>query len=52
MSKILFTIQVAAEKPRSRVAIAMQAQKLGQRTMKDRRSKRQNRQSWRKDHGV
>lgn len=49
MAKILFTVKVEAKKPRNRVAVAMRAQNLGRRVMKDRRLKRQNRHSWRKD---
>lgn len=49
MAKVAFTIHIEAEKPRNRVAVAMQAQGLGKRVMKDRRQKRRNRQSWRKD---
>lgn len=52
MSKNLFTIKLPTETPRNHVAVEMQKQKLGQRTLKDRRLKRQNRNSWRKDHGV
>jgi hypothetical protein len=49
MAKLLFTIKVEAEKPRNRAVVAMQAQGLGRRVMKDRRLKRVNRHSWKKD---
>lgn len=52
MSKNLFTLTLPTETPRNRSVLAMQQQKLGRRVMKDRRLKRQNRQSWRKDQGL
>lgn len=53
MSKTAFTITIEVEKPRNRVADAMRKAGTGKhRVMKDSRTKRQNRRSWRKDHGV
>jgi hypothetical protein len=53
MSKILFTVHVESTKPRNRVADAMRKTGTGKhRVMKDSRTKRQNRQSWRKDQGL
>lgn len=53
MSKTAFTITVEAPQSRNRVAEEMRRAGTGKhRVMKDKRTKRQNRQSWRKDHGV
>jgi hypothetical protein len=53
MSKVAFTITVETENPRNTVAKAMRIAGTGKhRVMKDRRMKRQDRKSWRKDHGV
>lgn len=53
MSKVAFTITLEQETYRNRVAEGMRKAGTGKhRVMKDRRQKRQNRQSWRKDHEV
>lgn len=53
MAKIAFTVHVEADQPRNRVAEAMRKAGTGKhRVMKDRRLKRQDRKSWRKDHEV
>ncbi len=53
MSKVAFTITLETEMPRNRVADAMRRAGTGKhRVMKDRRTKRQNRKSWRKDQGL
>jgi hypothetical protein len=53
MSKVAFTIKIEAENPRNRVADAMRKAGTGKhKVMKDRRCKRQNRNSWRKDQGL